>query len=230
MLLPGAGFDVVPSDCLAAHVAQRLPDATRLRLSIGGLGKISRGTAKTMIESLKRGTLVRREGKLVEQRQPPRASADFGDGPTPTIGVTWGDVSTAWRSTQIPDVEVYFQASPALEKGAAMSPFKKWLIGTSIAQSMLKRKVDQRPPGPTPQQRARGHSVIVAEAWDAAGTRVASRLKTPEGYTLTAWTAVEIARRADTGEAVPGFQTPSLAYGADFILSFDGVRREDVVH
>jgi short subunit dehydrogenase-like uncharacterized protein len=28
MLLPGVGFDVVPSDCLAAHLKRRLPDAT----------------------------------------------------------------------------------------------------------------------------------------------------------------------------------------------------------
>jgi short subunit dehydrogenase-like uncharacterized protein len=27
MLLPGVGFDVVPSDCLAAHLKHRLPDA-----------------------------------------------------------------------------------------------------------------------------------------------------------------------------------------------------------
>ena len=43
MLMPGVGFDVVPSDCLAAHVVARLPNAARLRLSIGGLTKASRG-------------------------------------------------------------------------------------------------------------------------------------------------------------------------------------------
>ncbi len=41
-LLPGAGFDVVPSGCLAAHAAKRMPDAARLRLSIGGLTRASR--------------------------------------------------------------------------------------------------------------------------------------------------------------------------------------------
>src|SRR5687768_6337878 len=48
MLLPGVGFDVVPSDCLAAHLKTRLPDATHLVLGIMGLGgKISHGTATT---------------------------------------------------------------------------------------------------------------------------------------------------------------------------------------
>jgi hypothetical protein len=29
MIMPGVGFDVVPSDCLAVHVARRLPGARR---------------------------------------------------------------------------------------------------------------------------------------------------------------------------------------------------------
>jgi len=69
--------------------------------------------------------------------------------------------------------------------------------------------------------------VLIAEAWDAAGTRVASRLQTPEAYTLTALTAVEVARRAVGGGAVRGFQTPSTAFGADFVLQFEGVTRSN---
>ena len=50
MLLPGAGFDVVPTDCMAAHVKRRLPGAVRLRLGVAGVGGgISRGTARTKI-------------------------------------------------------------------------------------------------------------------------------------------------------------------------------------
>ncbi|MBL8848885.1 MAG: saccharopine dehydrogenase NADP-binding domain-containing protein, partial [Planctomycetaceae bacterium] len=76
MLLPGVGFDVVPSDCLAFHVKQRLPGATGLRLSIGGLGGgISRGTAKTMMEAAGFGALVRRGGRIVESREPLQATA-----------------------------------------------------------------------------------------------------------------------------------------------------------
>jgi hypothetical protein len=45
---------------------------------------------------------------------------------------------------------------------------------------------------------------------------------------LTARTAAETARRVAAGEFKPGFQTPGLVFGADFILQFDGVRREDL--
>jgi len=229
MLLPGSGFDVVPSDCLAAHVKLRMPGAARLRLSIGGLGNMSRGTAKTMLESLGRGTLVRRGGSIVELAQHPRATADFGQGPTPTIGVSWGDVSTAWHSTRIPDVEVHFEASAQLEKATAIPRPLKRLLSLGFVQRLLKRQIERRlPPGPTPEQRARSRSVLIAEAWDNAGAHVVSRLETLEGYTLTALTAVEIARRAALGDAPVGFQTPSTAYGSDFILTFEGTSRQDL--
>jgi short subunit dehydrogenase-like uncharacterized protein len=64
MLMPGVGFDVVPSDCLAAHLKRRLPTATYLALAISALTRISHGTAATMIENLHRGGLVRRAGRL----------------------------------------------------------------------------------------------------------------------------------------------------------------------
>ncbi len=229
MLLPGAGFDVVPSDCLATHVKRRLPGATRLRLSIGGLGGITRGTAKTMVEAAARGTRVRRGGRIVELRRAPRATADFGAGPRQTIGVAWGDVSTAWHSTQIPDIEVFFETSPMLALAAATPAFARPLLATGFSQRLLKRQIEKRmPPGPTPEERARSHSVIVAEAWNEAGAHVVSRLETAEPYTLTSRTAVEIARRASVGEVLAGYQTPSAAYGPDFILSFNGTTRKDL--
>ncbi len=96
-------------------------------------------------------------------------------------------------------------------------------------QRLLKAQIDRRlPPGPTEEQRRQGRAVVVAEAWDAAGKHVDSRLTTPEPYALTVLTAVEIVRRIAAGEAVPGFQTPSAVFGADFISGFAGVSRTDL--
>ena len=71
-------------------------------------------------------------------------------------------------------------------------------------------------------------SLLWGEVEDEAGRRAVSRLRTPEGYTLTALTALAIVERALSGQAPVGFQTPSKAYGADFIMEFEGVAREDV--
>ena len=229
MLLPGAGFDVVPSDCLAAHVAALLPGATRLRLSIGGLSKASRGTMKTMLEGIGIGVRVRRQGAIVPGDPRLRQTADFGGGSRPTIGVPWGDVATAWRSTGIPDIEVFFEATREMAFAAALPVAVRKLIAAGSVLRFLQGQIDRRlPPGPSAEDRTSGRAAILAEAWNASRQHVSSLLTTPEPYHLTAQTAVEVARLAAAGNAVAGYQTPSTAYGAGFILGFDGVTRSDV--
>lgn len=228
MLLPGVGFDVVPSDCLAAHVARRLPGAKKLTLGISGMGKASRGTAKTMVESLGSGTKVRRGGQIVAVPKAPQRTIDYGQGPKLSVGVSWGDVATAWHSTAIPDIDVYFEAAGPIKQMANAGPLTQWFLARSWMKRFLKSRIDRMPEGPTDAERAASHHVLVAEATDARGNSVRSRLRTPEGYTLTQATALAIAKRVLDGDFMPGFQTPSLAYGPDLILDFDGCLREDL--
>jgi short subunit dehydrogenase-like uncharacterized protein len=229
MLLPGTGFDVVPSDCLAAHVAARAPGAHRLRLAIAGLGGASRGTTRTMVEALGEGTRVRRGGRIVSV---PAGSLvrdfDFGAGPRRCIAVSWGDVATAFHSTGIPDVETYFAAAGPIEGMSRASRLLGPLLRSRPVQALLTGLVDRLPEGPTPEQRERSPAVLVAEVETAEGRRVASRLTTPNGYTLTARAAVEIAVRVVAGAAKSGFQTPSRAFGADFVLALPGCARIDL--
>jgi short subunit dehydrogenase-like uncharacterized protein len=228
MLLPGVGFDVVPSDCLAAHLKRRLPDASELRMFIGGLSSVSRGTAKTMVEGIAEGTRLRRGGKLVTLARATEGTCDFGEGPKPTIAVSWGDVATAWRSTGIPDIEVHFEAVPQLKAAARMPGFVKSFLGLSPIQRILKAGIDRQPEGPTDEQRAAGRAVLIGEVLNARGERARTRLKVPEGYTLTAMTGLDIATRVASGEFKPGFQTPSLVFGPDYITNFEGVVREEL--
>ena len=228
MLLPGVGFDVVPSDCLAAHMKRRMPDADDLKIYIGGLGGMSRGTAKTGIEGIAKGTLVRRHGEIEPLEGAHEDLIDFGTGAKPALAVSWGDVSTAYHSTKIPNIAVYFEASPMLSRMVKMPSLVKGFLGLPFMQDFLKRQVDKQPEGPTDEARAKGEAILLGVARKANGEVVRSRLRTPEGYTLTAATGLAIAKRVANGEFKPGFQTPSLAYGADFILQFDGVRREDL--
>ncbi|MDP4002354.1 trans-acting enoyl reductase family protein [Methylobacterium sp. NEAU K] len=228
VLLPAAGFDVVPSDCLAAHVAARLPGATRLRISIGGFGGFSRGTARTMVEGIAWGTRVRRDGRIVELPSPPRGSADFGRGARRTVGLGWGDVSSAWYSTRVPNIDVYFEALPAMAAVAGLPAGIRRIIAGGTAQRLINRGIDRLPPGPSAAARATARSTFLAEAWDARGNRAASRMETPEGYTLTVCTALEIARRVASNAIPAGFHTPVTAFGPDFILGFPGVSRTDL--
>lgn len=228
MLMPGVGFDVVPTDCLAAHAARRLPDATGLTLALSGLNAMSRGTAKTSVESIAKGTAVRRGGKLVEIDGVPRRSFDFGKGPRASVGVSWGDVSTAYHTTGIPDVEVFFETTPELARMLGLPKFARKLMGTAPLQYILKRAIDRMPAGPDAQHRQTARATLLAEARNAAGQVVRSRLEVIEPYALTVETALLIAGKAAAGDVRPGFSTPAGAYGPDLVLAIDGCRRDDL--
>ena len=228
MLLPGVGFDVAPSDCLAAHLKRRLPDATDLKIYIGGAASLSRGTMKTAIEGIAAGTRVRRAGRLVTLDRAGSGSCDFGQGAKTTVQISWGDVSTAFHSTGIPNIEVQFEAIPAVKALARLPGFVKSFLGLAFMQAFLKARVDRQPEGPSEEARRSARVALVGVARNESGESVRSRLTTPDGYTLTAVTSVDFAKRAASGQFRAGFQTPSLAYGADVILDFAGVEREDL--
>jgi short subunit dehydrogenase-like uncharacterized protein len=230
MLLPGGGFDVVPSDCLSAYTAGKLPNATSLNLYIKSIGSgVSRGTARSGIENSHRQGRIRRDGKI---KTVPGAwhvkHVDFGRGASRVVSIGWGDVSTAYHSTGIPNITTYMGFPNVMIDGLyltrvfgpllytrPMKNFLKWLIGILI------------PAGPSKEKNKSGFSLMIAEVSD--GTKsVRAKLRTPEAYYLTALTSVEIMKRILNSDYKAGFQTPSTAYGADFILQFDGVTREDL--
>jgi short subunit dehydrogenase-like uncharacterized protein len=229
MLLPGVGFDVVPSDCLAAHLKRRLPSATHLALGMHTVGGMSRGTATTIAENLHRGGAIRQHGKIVPVPAAYRTrDIDFGTGPLSAMTIPWGDVSTAYHSTGIPNIEVYMAAPKGQQLAAKLSRYAKWLLGSSWVQNYLKKRIRDRQPGPSPEQRANGKTYLWGEATDDAGQKVVSRQSGPEGYTLTALAALLVTEKVLAGEAPPGFQTPAKAYGPDLVLAIPGVVREDV--
>jgi len=230
MLLPGIGFDVVPSDCLAAHLKGRFPTASHLTLAISmSGGGSSRGTLLTAIEGLPRQGAVRREGKLVQVPLFGKTrKIDFGRGPRTAMNIPWGDVSTAYYSTGIPNIETYMVLPKSVLR---MRRLLRPLIGLTtkpVVQRLLRQAVMKSPPGPTAEARSLSRSMLWGEASDNLGHSVIARMETPNGYDLTAETALAAVERILSGDFKPGFQTPSLAYGADFILEFEGVRREDL--
>jgi len=227
-LLPGSGFDVVPTDCLALHLKRRLPAARRLALGFEALGRVSRGTALTALEGLDRGGLVRRAGVLTPVPSAWRTrTIDFGQGKRKAITIPWGDVSTAWHSTGIPDVEVYMAAPWTLRLLSRASRALGPLVTSGWLQGLLRQQILAGPRGPSPEERQRGRAWVWGEAEDQEGRRAVSRLETPEAYTFTARASLAAVERMLAGEAPEGFQTPASAFGPDFVLGIEGVRRHD---
>ena len=229
MILPATGFDVVASDCLALHVARRLRGARTLRLGLSGLAFATRGSAKTLVEHAGRGVHVRHEGAI--RTLDPGALThdfDFGAGARPGANVSWGDVVTAYHSTAIPNIEVYFESTPPLRAMLTAGRWMGWALRTAPWQALMKAHADLLPEGPTAEQRAGQEAVVVAEVEDARGRRAVARLRTPEVYTFTAMSACAIAARVLGGEVALGFQTPARAYGSKLALEIEGVWLEDL--
>ncbi|MGN8219465.1 saccharopine dehydrogenase family protein [Halococcus morrhuae DSM 1307] len=227
-LLPGVGFDVVPTDCLAAYLHMKHPGADRLSLAIDGLGTVSPGTLKSVIEGLSQGGAARIDGRI--ERVPPAwkvRDIDLGGGASTAVTIPWGDVSTAYYTTGIPNVETYATipnyAASVMRKTGPLTP----LLGTAPVQRALTAIVDATVSGPTADERAKSTTRIWGEV-EGDGKRVAARLRTPDTYEFTARTATEIARRVCDNDVESGFQTPASAFGPEFVLEFDGVEREDV--
>lgn len=229
-LMPGTGFDVVPSDCLALHLKNRLPSATHLQLgfTMSG-GGLSRGTKKSMTEGLGDGGLIRKDGKLSHIHLGDKVlNIDFGPFKTITICIPWGDISTAWRSTGIPNIEVYTGATEKMVRNARMSKYFNWFLKMRWVKDYALKQIDKKPAGPSDEKREKSRSFLWGKVSDASGNEKISRIETLSGYSLTAKTAVLIAEKILSGNFKAGYQTPAMAYGADLIMEIDSTKRTDL--
>ena len=227
MVMPGVGFDVVPSDCLARHLKDRLPTATHLSLAFYGMGRMSHGTQATMTMNVGRGGAIRKDGKITPVPAAWKTrEIDFGNVTKTGVTIPWGDVSTAYYSTGIPNIEVFTVVPPDGMRIMKMSRYLGWLLATKTIQKYLQRNIP--PGGPSDAERAKGKTLMWGEASDPNGNRIEARQQGPEGYTLTAIAALNIAEKIMAGNFTPGYQTPAKAYGADLVMGIDGVQRQDV--
>ncbi|MEO7539592.1 MAG: saccharopine dehydrogenase NADP-binding domain-containing protein [Pyrinomonadaceae bacterium] len=226
MLMPGVGFDVVPSDCLARHLKDRLPTATHLSLAFYGMGRLSHGTQATMTMNVGKGGAIRTDGKITSVPAAWKTrEIDFGEVTKTGVTIPWGDVATAFYSTGIPNIEVFTVVPPSNLKMMKMSRYLGWLLATKPFQDYMQSKIPAG--GPSDEERAKGKTLLWGEARDLNGNHVESRLQGPEGYTITAIAALNIAVKILAGNFTPGYQTPAMAYGPDLVLEIEGVARQD---
>jgi short subunit dehydrogenase-like uncharacterized protein len=225
MLLPGAGFDVVPTDCVALSLKKKLPNAIKLQLAFASLGGgLSHGTATTMANRLGESGLVRKNGKLTPIPLGKNGMwVDFGIKKLFVMSISWGDVSTAYFTTGIPDIEVFTGIAPKTYKLLKLQPLFNWLLRTKFMRNYIKKKINKRPAGPDDEQRSKALSLVWGQVTDAAGKTEMIRLKAPEGYTLTTLSSLLITQKILQGNFIPGYQTPASAYGENLVMEIPGV-------
>lgn len=221
VLCPGVGFDVIPTDCVAARLNAQMPEATHLKLGFDSGSRMSRGTAKTSIERLGRGGAARVNGQIVDVPHAWHSQwIDFGNGNKCAMTIPWGDVSTAYHTTDIPNIEVYIPASPRLVKKMRRMNGFRFVFNWKWVQRKLKKKLEAQPAGPQEKERNDNPTYIWGEVSDNSGNIKTLRVKVKNGYTLTAQGAVELAIHTLSQKHIGGFYTPSRLYGAKLLDQF----------
>lgn len=219
-LIPAVGFDVVPSDCLAAMLARRLPDATQLILAFTGVGRLSTGTTKTMLEGLPYGGRVRRDGRITKVPTAWKSMrVPFRGGRRWAVTIPWGDVASAWHSTGIPNIEVYLAMSRAQIRSLRLMRPLLPALRLPLPQSMLQAGVRRFLAGRSGGEGDPGRGSFWGRVANAKGAGLEATLQTPDGYHLTALAALSALEKVLAQEAPAGFSTPSKAFGAEFILT-----------
>jgi short subunit dehydrogenase-like uncharacterized protein len=220
MAMPAVGFDVVPSDCLSVLLARECPDASTLRIGVQGLYLMSRGSAETLAREWGRGTRLRRDGRLCSVAPGALVHAfDYGEGPSRSVLVSWGDAASAYYSTGIPNIETYFAASLPLDAVIAANRLGGPLLSSAPAQALISAWHKVIPNGPSPAMRQRVETVVVVEIEDHDGARRAARVRAGDSYEFSAASAALIVQRVLAGAVVPGFQTPARAFGPELLTS-----------
>jgi short subunit dehydrogenase-like uncharacterized protein len=229
MVMPGTGFDVVPTDCMALFLKNQMPDATHLRLAFGGVGgQLSHGTAMTMAQGLGEGGALRKNGKIEKVRLGHAGmKLDFPQKSLFVMAIPWGDVSTAFYTTEIPNIETFTAVPPSTYGMMRWQGLFNWLLRSSWVRSYVKKQIDQRPAGPDKARRDRAYTLVWGEVKNDRGEVLQAWMKTEEGYNLTAEASVKITKKVLNGEVFPGFKTPAGAYGADLVMELRNVSRSN---
>lgn len=203
MLMPGVGWDVVPTDCLALQVARRVAKPVSLRIALQVAGSMSRGSAISAGEIVGAGIWRRVGGALVPAPGAGPEPFDFGKGPVSCAPLSFGDLVTAWHSTRIPDIAMFVN-----------------ITGSAFPAGDLSKLPD----GPSAAERDAQAARAVVEVDDESGATTRAVIETVNGYSYTPLAAIEAARRVQGGEHRPGFETPARLFGAGFAESIAGTR------
>lgn len=227
-LIPGVGFDVVPTDNLAATLAKRLPGATHLEIAFDPNGKASQGTLKTAVEMLAKGGRIRKEGKLLfvplahEVKQ-----VTFSHRTRTVAAIPWGDVSSAYFSTTIPNITCYMAQPKAVIRAMQASRRVSRLAGLGIVQKGLSKLIESTVSGPTEAERKNGKCYLWAKV-SRGNQSVSAQLEVAEGYEFTVLAALASVRHLMENPDLKGALTPSQAFSESFVMTLPGSRWIDL--
>lgn len=230
MIMSGVGFDVVPTDCLALFLKNRLPDAVSLQLAFATPGGgLSHGTAITTASKLGESGAIRKDGKIIPVPVGHKGMwVDFGIEKLFVMSIPWGDVFTAYETTGIKNIEAFANVSQMVYQLTKIQSLFNWLLKTTAVRNFIKKRIDKNPPGLDDVKREQSKSLVWGQVANSAGRIAVARLHCPDAYTLTAYTSLLITQKILQGKFKTGYQTPAGVYGENLIMEVEGMQREVV--
>lgn len=227
MLMPGVGFDVVPTDCIALQLKNKMPDASHLKLAFVSVGGgLSHGTAITMAGKIGEGGAVRLNGKIVRSPLGHKGMlVNFGEKELFVMSIPWGDVSTAYATTGIPNIEAYTGIAPKVYRMLKFQWAFNWLLRTTFVRNIIKKKIKAKPAGPSDEQRKKSSSLVWGEVSNDEGKIITTAISCLDGYTLTAHSSLLITKKILEGNVKLGYQTPAGCYGENLIMEIPGTKQ-----
>lgn len=213
MLMPGAGFGVVPTDIAAKLAAEKLPDATHLTIAYVTVGGATRGTLKTVLKDIHKEGIEIAGGKAVKAMP---AKSDFyfnANGIKHRVVYNpWrGDLITAQFSTNIPNIQTFANFPGFVER--MMKGKLLWL-----RDLILNKLINLLPVGPSEKALQKGKTYVYAEVKNANGQKEYIQITGPEAYVFTAQSLTGITQEIIKGNWKSGFQTPAI-YGKEILTS-----------
>ncbi len=223
VLCSGVGFDVIPTDCIALRLKEALPSATHLSLGFESRSKSSPGTARSTVEGFAAGGRIRVDGEIQETKIASlKRTIDFGNGPHMAVSIPWGDVSTAYYTTGIPNIVVYMSVPESVAKGMKRANWLRPLARIKPLQNILKNQAAKRASHMDEEEREQAPTYVWGEATNDSGDRRTARVKTANGYTVTIHGSLAVTEFLLGCKVDGGYYTPARLVGPELVEDLPG--------
>jgi short subunit dehydrogenase-like uncharacterized protein len=225
-VVPAAGWNVVPMECLAAKLVEKCDRPTNLELGFEGY-EVSAGTAKTYSEGIAIGSAHIENGRLTRS---PLAwklrPIPFKNGVQQGLRIPYAELVSCHRATSIANISVFMVPPPSLVTLLKYGPRFSSLMRFASVKYAVDRFAEFRFPGPDDRARRTRRTQIWARVTSADGAWRQGFLETPEPYQFTLATALGAVERVLAGSVAPGAWTPSQAFGSEFVTELGGCAME----
>jgi short subunit dehydrogenase-like uncharacterized protein len=229
LIVSGAGFDVVPSDCLAMSLANSVNSPVRLFLALIEGDSFSKGSVATFLRHVSKGFFCLRNNHLIRIRPGTMCmDVDLGFQRQYLMPFPWGDLITAKESTGIENITTYSGCS---RMNAVFSrvlfPVLGLVYKSKTILSWRLERLNNNHRNPTEEELSARKTYVWGRVENEAGDAKDGLLETPDGYTFTDISVVEAAILFLEGklDKLSGALTPTQAFGLGFAESLPGVKR-----